>query len=52
MDEVRVMVDDQPPFREAAAAVVDSMDGFTVVATARRVRARWPWPGPLAWTWC
>lgn len=35
MGEVRVMVvDDQSPFRAAAEAVVDSMDGFTVVARA------------------
>jgi DNA-binding NarL/FixJ family response regulator len=32
---VRVLiVDDQPPFRLAAAAVLDSMAGFTVVGTA------------------
>ncbi len=32
---VRVMiVDDQPPFRLAAAAVLDSMTGFTVAGTA------------------
>lgn len=35
MDEVRVMVvDDQRPFRAAAEAVVESMEGFVVVATA------------------
>ena len=35
MDEVRVMVvDDQSPFRVAAEAVVHSMEGFTVAATA------------------
>ena len=35
MDAVRVLiVDDQKPFRDAAAGVVESMDGFTVVATA------------------
>jgi len=35
MAEVRVLVvDDQPPFRRAAEAVVDVMDGFTVVGSA------------------
>jgi CheY-like chemotaxis protein len=34
-DEVRVViVDDQAPFRDAAQAVVEVMDGFTVVGTA------------------
>lgn len=36
MSDVRVLVvDDQLPFRAAAQAVVESMEGFTVVATAR-----------------
>lgn len=35
MREVQVLiVDDQQPFRTAAAAVVQSMQGFTVAATA------------------
>jgi DNA-binding NarL/FixJ family response regulator len=35
VEQVRVLVvDDQRPFREAARAVVEAMDGFRVVATA------------------
>lgn len=35
MSDVGVLlVDDQAPFRAAAAAVVEAMDGFTVVGTA------------------